>query len=80
MKIKFIDSYLPSGCECPGGNSSWTLNENSTCTNQLNICNSTFPYVNCTVNSNCAPNGPGNFLCNCKLNHHGYKCLNQVSK
>jgi hypothetical protein len=25
----------------------------------------------------CVENGPGNFECHCKPNHHGYKCLMQ---
>lgn len=44
----------------------------------MNICESEFPRVNCTVNSVCGVNGPGNFLCSCKENFHGYKCLNEV--
>ena len=46
---------------------------------QLNICKTNFTNVNCTKNSECYSNGPGNFLCNCKESYHGYKCLEKVA-
>ncbi len=35
--------------------------------------------VECTANSECAENGPGNFVCNCKNTYHGYKCMQKDS-
>ncbi len=34
--------------------------------------------TNCSLSSQCVDNGPGNFLCVCKPNFHGYKCLFEV--
>jgi hypothetical protein len=34
-------------------------------------------FVKCTSTSDCVDNGPGNFLCLCKEDYHGYKCLNR---
>ena len=52
---------------------------NGSCIGRKNLCGSNFsPNINCTETSYCIENGPGNFLCECKPNYHGYKCLEEV--
>ena len=98
--VNFFQRYLPSFCECPGTNYSWTYFNEKNCSGVKPICKSNFSKLNkfkyfllyyykciqyilqantdCTSNSVCIENGPGNFNCNCKENFHGYKCLNEV--
>lgn len=68
-------------CECPGGIYSWSNITSGSCIGRKNLCGTNFSAnVDCTSNSNCVENGPGNFLCECKPNFHGYKCLEEVKK
>lgn len=69
--------YLPSMCDCPGGNYSWLEMANNSCIEQRQICTSNFTNTACTLNSHCVEDGPGNFLCLCNEGYHGYKCYDQ---
>lgn len=70
--------FIPDTCSCPGANYSWSNIAKGSCSSRTTVCNTSFsPNVNCTVNSLCVDNGPGNFLCECKSDFHGYKCLSQ---
>ena len=63
-------------CPCPGGNSSWNVVEDGSCSGRKDWCSSN-STSKCTSFSLCVNNGPGNFLCECKPDYHGYKCLNK---
>lgn len=67
--------YFPKMCDCPGGKFSWSVTQNDSCNGQLELCKSNFTNTDCTAHSQCTENGPGNFLCTCKEDYHGYKCL-----
>jgi len=69
--------YFPAECNCPGGDFSWKIINIGHCSETLPYCKSNATYTNCTINSKCIENGPGNFLCSCKENFHGYKCLEE---
>lgn len=67
-------------CTCPGGSYSWSNITMGSCVGRKNICGTNFSEkINCTSSSYCVENGPGNFLCECKDNYHGYKCLQEGS-
>ncbi|CAF1274077.1 unnamed protein product [Adineta ricciae] len=71
---------LPPQFDCPGHYHVWELIANTTdpvginCTHQVDFCaNSTDVCVG--EASYCSTNGPNHFLCLCKEEYHGYKCL-----
>ncbi|UJR35018.1 hypothetical protein I4U23_027794 [Adineta vaga] len=72
--------YLPDQYSCPGGKSIWQMinktidpsgfvcmNQKDFCENSTNLCPES--------NSYCTLNGPNHFLCLCKQDYYGYKCL-----
>jgi hypothetical protein len=69
--------YHPTICNCPGLNSSWVNVTDLYCLSRKNLCNTNFANSNCTDNSECIENGPGNILCMCKPGFNGYKCLDE---
>ncbi|CAF0734880.1 unnamed protein product [Brachionus calyciflorus] len=74
----YLSDYSDEVCSCPGGAYSWSNISSGTCVGRKNICQTDFsPFINCTETSRCVENGPGNFLCECKPNFHGYKCLEE---
>jgi hypothetical protein len=71
---------LPDHIECPGGNGSWEIIDETTdppgtlCQHQISICSSS-PDLCTERGALCTGNGPTKFLCFCKPGYHGYKCL-----
>lgn len=74
---------LPQDVKCPGGIKAWgtvtIYNDNRTCQEQKNLCNSTGDPEMCPENGSCAPDGPGLSQCVCADGFHGYKCMRQGS-
>lgn len=79
--LKLLDDlYLPEQFACPGGKRVWQnidrVNDTDgiRCQHQKDFCtNSTDMCVRST--SICVTNGPDHFLCLCKMDYYGYKCL-----
>ena len=74
--------FLPEQFDCPGGTRVWqTMNKTTEpagnlCLQQIDFCaNSSHTCVE--PRSSCSVNGPNHFLCLCKADYHGYKCLRQ---
>jgi hypothetical protein len=78
------DLLLPEHFDCPGGQRVWQIVDKITdpvgnrCLHQQDFCvNSTGTCSERT--SYCSTNGPDHFLCLCKSNLSGYKCLRRGS-
>jgi len=74
------DLLLPVHVDCSGGLRIWERVESvdnpkgNRCRNQTDICvNSTHLCIE--ESSLCTTNGPNHFLCLCKQDYYGYKCL-----
>ena len=74
------DLFLPDTFNCPGGQRTWQLIQNTSnpsgnrCLHQTDAC-SNRTSICPTSNSFCTPNGPTHFLCLCRTRYYGYKCL-----
>jgi hypothetical protein len=74
------DLLVPIEVQCPGGLKVWETITKTTdpegyyCKNQIDICSNS---MNLCVEDEtvCSGNGPNHFLCLCKSDYHGYKCL-----
>jgi hypothetical protein len=81
LGLKSLDYLLlPEQYQCPGDKRVWQIIDyiddpkGIECQHQKNVCiNSTDMCVQ--SNSYCVLNGPNHFLCLCKNDYYGYKCL-----
>lgn len=83
LGLNSLDNLLlPEGYSCPGGSQIWqiintTINpQGNLCQHPKNFCLTVNDLCNST-RSSCHSNGPNHFLCLCKENYYGYKCLRQ---
>ncbi|CAF1317607.1 unnamed protein product [Adineta ricciae] len=85
LTLQYLNTLiLPEQFDCPGGYDVWenitktntndSLPVGNLCIGQKNYCSNAID-VCVQENSDCIPNGPNFFLCLCKINYHGYKCL-----
>ena len=81
LSMKSLDYLLlPELFQCPGEKRVWKIIDQTTdpkgvmCMHQKDFCTNSTDM--CTQpNSYCLTNGPNHFLCLCKNDYYGYKCL-----
>ncbi|CAF1005890.1 unnamed protein product [Adineta ricciae] len=81
LSMKSLNTlYLPESYPCPGDKYIWQIINHTSdpagflCENPKDICNISTDLCS-ELNSMCNSNGPNHFLCLCKPNYYGYKCL-----